>query len=194
LWGGEPVDLGISRDEPAALAASLHNVEGLDALVTTGGASVGEHDLVQDALGVRGLSLGFWKIAMRPGKPLIFGRLGETPVLGLPGNPVSSAVCAILFLRGGLRQSLGLDPTLPRQQAILAGPLPANDTREEYMRARYLDGPDTLPRRVEAASRQDSSMFATFARADALVVRPPHDPAREAGDTVDIVDLRAALA
>jgi molybdopterin molybdotransferase len=194
LWGGEPVDLGISRDEPAALAASLAQVEGLDALVTSGGASVGDHDLVQDALGVRGLSLTFWKIAMRPGKPLIFGRLGTTPVLGLPGNPVSSAVCAILFLRGGMRRGLGLDPALPREQAVLARALPANDTREDYMRARYVDGPDARPRRVEAAGRQDSSMFATFAKADALVVRPPHDAAREAGEAVEVIDLRTALA
>ena len=194
LWGGDPVDLGISRDEPAALAASLAQVEGLDVLVTSGGASVGDHDLVQDALGVRGLSLTFWKIAMRPGKPLIFGRLGTTPVLGLPGNPVSSAVCAILFLRGGLRHTLGLDPALPREPAVLARDLPENDTREDYLRARYAGDPDARPRRVEAAGRQDSSMFATFAKAEALLVRPPHDPAKGAGDTVEIIDLRTALA
>ena len=131
---------------------------------------------------------------MRPGKPLIFGRLGTTPVLGLPGNPVSSAVCAILFLRGGLRRTLGLDPALPREPAVLARDLPENDTREDYLRARYVGDPDARPRRVEAAGRQDSSMFATFAKAEALLVRPPHDPAKGAGDTVEIIDLRTALA
>jgi molybdopterin molybdotransferase len=192
LWGGEPIDLGISPDEPAALAARIEAVEGLDAFVTSGGASVGDHDLVQNALGVQGLELAFWKIAMRPGKPLLFGRLGPVPVLGLPGNPVSSAVCAIMFLRGGILRMLGQDPALPRAQARLAGPLPANDRREDYLRASYAGSADGL-RLVETASRQDSSMFATFARADALVIRPPHDPPRSTGDLVEIIDLCAAL-
>lgn len=193
-WGGEAVDLGISPDERGALSARLAAAEGLDALVTSGGASVGDHDLVQDALGVRGLELDFWRIAMRPGKPLIFGRLNAAPVLGLPGNPVSSAVCAVLFLRGGLRRMLGLDPTLPRERAVLADLVPANDGREEYARAGYVgDGDDGRPRRVRPASRQDSSMFATFARADALLVRPPHDPPRGEGEPVEVVDLRRAL-
>lgn len=192
LWGGEPIDLGISPDEPEALATRIEAVEGLDAFVTSGGASVGEHDRVQDALGVRGLELAFWKIAMRPGKPLLFGRLGAIPVLGLPGNPVSAAVCAIMFLRGGILRMLGLDPALPRGKARLAGSLPANDQREDYLRARYL-GSEAGMRTVETAPRQDSSMFATFTRADALVVRPPHDPERAPGDLVEIIDLRMAL-
>ena len=113
LWGGEPVDLGISADQRAALLGSAaDSAAGLDALVTTGGASVGDYDLVQPALGERGLELDFWKIAMRPGKPLIFGRLAGMPVIGLPGNPVSAAVCAIVFLRGAVRCCLGLRPAL----------------------------------------------------------------------------------
>ncbi len=192
LWGGGPINLGISPDQPAALAARIEAVEGLDAFVTSGGASVGEHDLIQDALGVRGLELAFWKIAMRPGKPLLFGRLGQMPVLGLPGNPVSASVCAIMFLRGGILRMLGLDPALPRARARLAASLPANDRREDYLRARYVGEAQSV-RLVEPARRQDSSMVATFARADALVVRPPHDPTRDAGDPVEIIDLRMVL-
>jgi molybdopterin molybdotransferase len=161
-------------------------------LLTSGGASVGEHDLVQDALGVSGLELGFWRIAMRPGKPLIFGRLGAIPVLGLPGNPVSVAVCAILFLRGGMARLLGLDPTLPRQVAELASPLAANDEREDYLRGHYAAGPGPR-RRIEVVRRQDSSMFATFAAADALLVRSPRDPARQPGEVMESIDLETVL-
>ncbi|HET6468867.1 MAG TPA: gephyrin-like molybdotransferase Glp [Geminicoccaceae bacterium] len=191
-WGGEPVDLGIARDDAASLAAALDQVRGLDALVTTGGASVGDHDLVREALGGRGLELDFWQIAMRPGKPLIFGRLGAVPVLGLPGNPVSTAVCAIVFLRGALRRALGRDPALPLSEARLAAPLAPNDHRQDHLRARLLPG-DGGPPRVLPAGRQDSSMFATLALADALLVRPPHDPALAEGHPVRIIGLAEVL-
>ncbi|MFO1036598.1 MAG: gephyrin-like molybdotransferase Glp [Geminicoccaceae bacterium] len=191
-WGGEPVDLGIAKDRPDELTAHLREARGLDALLTSGGASVGDYDLVQQALGTEGLELGFWKIAMRPGKPLLFGTLAGTPILGLPGNPVSSAVCAIIFLRPAMRNMLGLPPDLPERRLPLEQPLPANDVREDYMRASYVAHADGH-RSVLAARRQDSSMFATFARADALIVRPPRAPALAVGEPVSVIDLAEAL-
>ena len=188
-WGALPVDLGIAKDNPTDLAAKLAAAEGLDLLVTSGGASVGEHDLVRRVGGKAGLALDFWKIRMRPGKPLIFGRLGLVPLLGLPGNPVSAAVCGIVFLRGAVRRLLGLDPTLHTSTAKLAGPLPEGIERQDYQRARRVgDG------MIETASRQDSSMLATLAKADVLVVRPPHAPALEAGAEVSVIDLATVLS
>lgn len=190
-WGAAAVDLGICPDDGAALAGRVREAAGLDLLVTTGGASVGDYDLVQQALGREGLTLDFWKIAMRPGKPLLFGTLCAVPVLGFPGNPVSAGVCAIVFLRMALQRMLGLPTRLPERRARLSNRLPANDQRQDYLRGFHveLDG----ERRVETARRQDSSMLATFATADALVVRAAFDPAREAGDMVTLIDLREAL-
>lgn len=196
-WGCVAVDLGIAADRPDALAERLAAAEGLNFLLTSGGASVGDHDVVGQALGGPGsrAELDFWKIAMRPGKPLLFGRTaGGVRVLGLPGNPVSASVCALVFARGAVRRMLGLDPELARGTAVLAGPLAANDRREEYMRGRYVGGLPAGGRRlIEAAARQDSSMFGTFAAADALIVRPRHDPPRAEGDEVEVVDLRQAF-
>lgn len=191
-WGGEPVDLGIAADRPEALVAALREAVGLDVLVTSGGASVGDYDLVQAALAGEGLELGFWRIAMRPGKPLLFGRLGRLAVLGLPGNPVSSAVCAVVFLRALLLAMHGLPTVLRMADAAVTRPLPENDRREDYLRARWVDGAD-VPPRVEPAGRQDSSMMATFAHADVLIVRPPHDPACAVGEVRPVIDLRAAI-
>jgi molybdopterin molybdotransferase len=137
------------------------------------------------------MTLDFWKIAMRPGKPLLFGRLGALPVLGFPGNPVSTAVCAIVFLRAALQTLLGLHVGLRLREAELAADLGANDQRQDYMRAGYEDA--STRRRVRAAGRQDSSMLATLAHADALLVRPPHDPPRREGETMSILDLHDAL-
>ena len=188
-WGAVPVDLGIAKDNPMDLAARLAAAKGLDLLVTSGGASVGEHDLVRRVGGESGLALDFWKIRMRPGKPLIFGRLGDVPLLGLPGNPVSAAVCGIVFLRGAVRRMQGLDPALPLSTGRLALPLPEGIERQDYQRARRVG--DGL---VETARRQDSSMLATLAGADVLVVRPPRAPALEAGATVTLIDLATVLA
>ena len=186
-WGGEPIDLGIAPDRVEALAEALDGGVGLDLLLTSGGASVGDYDLIKDVLGGRGLELDFWKIAIRPGKPLVFGRMGSVPVLGLPGNPVSAAVCAIVFARGGLRRLLDLDPALPLREVRVAADLPANDQRQDYLRA-------TLHRDAEgewaiASRRQDSSMFATLADADALLVRPPFAPAAMRGTPATILPL-----
>jgi len=185
--GGEPVDLGIARDDRESLQAVAEGARGTDLLLTLGGASVGEHDLVRAALGERGLALDFWQIAMRPGKPLMFGRVGETAMLGLPGNPVSSLVCGLLFVRPAIRRMLRLEPaTPPRGRARLGRDLGANDRREDYLRSRLEQGSDG---EVVATpfEKQDSSMLSTLARSDCLVVRAPHAPPARKGDAVEIV-------
>jgi molybdopterin molybdotransferase len=192
--GGEAVDLGIAADRPEALAAAIATARNMpaDVLVTLGGASVGEYDLVQKALVDAGMELGFWRIAMRPGKPLMFGRLGPMLALGLPGNPSSSAVCGLLFLAPLIRALLadpqaGADPSEP---ARLGAPLPANGVRQDYMRA-------TLARDGEGVwiatprTHQDSSLVRTLAEADALLVRPPHAPQAQPGDACRILRLTA---
>ena len=186
-WGGEVRDLGILPDTIEAIAGIADRAAGADLIVTLGGASVGDHDLIQKGLASRGFELDFWKIAMRPGKPLIFGRLGGTPLLGLPGNPVSTYVCAILFLRAAIMAMLGSDTALPVLSARVAKPLAANDTRQDYLRANLSlrDGEYW----VEALSIQDSSMLSSLARADALILRAPHAPALDAGARVDVLPL-----
>jgi len=155
--------------------------------VTLGGASVGDHDLVQKALGPKGFALDFWRIAMRPGKPLIFGHLKDTPLLGLPGNPVSTFVCAVLFLRPAITALLGSETKTPLISAKLTCALPANDTRQDYMRAKLLlSGGEYW---ADVFDVQDSSMLGTLAQADALVVRAPHAPALQGGERVDVLPL-----
>jgi molybdopterin molybdotransferase len=183
--GGEPLILPIAGDSLEAIAAGADAARGADLLLTTGGASVGEHDLVQAGLAARGLRIDFWKIAMRPGKPLMFGALGATPMLGLPGNPVSAFVCALLFLRPAIERLSGLLGAAPKlEPAKLGTPLGVNDQREDYVRA-YFD-PDG---NVTPFSRQDSGMLKTLARADVLIRRPAFDPARLPGDKVQIIRL-----
>jgi len=189
--GGEPLDLGIAPDTAGGLAAALDRLAAVDLLVTSGGASVGEYDLVRSTLGGRGLALDFWKVAMRPGKPLIFGRFGEVPVLGVPGNPVSALVCGIVFVRAMLLAMLGLAPDLPVEPLPVARSVPANDERFDHLRARFLERDGR--RLVDPAERQDSSMLATLARADALILRPPFAPPVDAGADVPCVPLERAL-
>ena len=186
-WGGDAIDLGILPDTADAVASIADKAVGADLIVTLGGASVGEHDLVQKALGPRGFALDFWKIAMRPGKPLIFGRLGETPLLGLPGNPVSTLVCAMLFLRPAIAAMLGVEEQAPVVQAKLSADLKENDGRQDYLRAR-LEMTHGEPIATPFAV-QDSSMLSVFARADGLIVRAPRAPAAKAGDTVSVLLL-----
>jgi molybdopterin molybdotransferase len=187
--GAIPVALPIAPDNPRALQEVAASATGIDLLVTTGGASVGEHDLVRDALGETGLVLDFWQIAMRPGKPLMVGKFRGTPMIGLPGNPVSTVVCSFLFLKPAIEKMSGLEPKEPMlQKARLASPLKANDRRQDYLRAmltRLTDG--TLE--VRPFGKQDSSMMSLLAAADCLIVRPPHAPAVIAGDPVDIMLL-----
>jgi len=187
--GAEPLTLGIARDNEASLQTLAAAAEGTDLLLTTGGASVGDHDLVQSALAKQGLALDFWRIAMRPGKPLMYGRFGSVPLIGLPGNPVSAMVCAILFLQPALRAMLGLTRDAERTHtAILGHDLGPNDRRQEYLRA-TLTLNDTGESVATPATKQDSSMFATLARADCLIVRPPDAPPATAGARVEIILL-----
>ena len=187
--GGVPVSLGVAEDSTASLRARAAGAEGADILVTMGGASVGEHDLVQEALASDGLEVDFWRIAMRPGKPLMFGRMGGSLVLGLPGNPVSAFVCALLFLRPLIDAMLGLPAGPPaREPARLGTDLAANDRREDYLRARLAPDGEGLPVATPFA-RQDSSMLARFVEADALLVRAPHAPPASADELVEIIRL-----
>ena len=193
-WGGEPIQLGIAPDRAEALQAMASGARGADLLVTTGGASVGEHDLVRSALGARGLDLDFWQIAMRPGKPLMFGRIDDTPLLGLPGNPVSSLVCSLIFLRPALLRLLGARDLSERRMPAIAGcDLQANDRRQDYLRASLSRGASQQLVATPFA-KQDSSMLSLLARADALVVRPPEATALKAGDQVEIICLSEALS
>jgi molybdopterin molybdotransferase len=183
-WGGEAIDLGIARDRAEDIAAAVVQTDQADMLVTLGGASVGDHDLVRAALGPEGLTLDFWKIAMRPGKPLMFGTYRGKPFLGLPGNPVSALVCALLFLKPALFKMTGdIAPPNRFGRMPLAKALPANDQRQDYLRAQVRDG------RALSWPTQDSGELNPLAQSDVLIVRPPFDPAREPGSLVDILDL-----
>jgi molybdopterin molybdotransferase len=172
--GGQALDLGIARDDHDDLAARIGQAKaaGADVLVTLGGASVGAHDLVQEALKRQGMALGFWKIAMRPGKPMMMGRLGPMVAVGLPGNPVSSIVCGHLFVAPLIEALLGMpDPARDRSEpGVLGIDMPANDEREDYLRSELALTAEGW--RVTPFSRQDSSMLGLLARADALAIRP----------------------
>jgi molybdopterin molybdotransferase len=187
--GGEPVLLPAAADERHAIGAAADAARGADMLVTTGGASVGDHDLVQAALAERGLVLDFWRIAMRPGKPLMHGSLGDVPMLGLPGNPVSAIVCAILFLLPAMAKLSGLpgDPP-PAEPVRLGSPLPANDIREDYVRAALLTREDG-GWSAHPYPTQDSGMISRLAQADALIIRPPFAPEGAVGDMVPAIRL-----
>ncbi len=187
--GGEPMILPIARDDHDVIGAVADSVAGMDMLVTTGGASVGDHDLVISALQARGMTLDFWQIAMRPGKPLLFGQLGATPVLGLPGNPVSAMVCAILFLLPALSRLSGLPAAPPPvSTAVLGAAVKANDKRADHLRA--VVSVDSAGRTVVTPFQvQDSAMLRRLAHADALILRAPHAPALPEGAEVGIIRL-----
>ena len=190
--GAEAIDLGIVPDQIAATIDAVRRARalGLDVLVTTGGASVGDYDLVQKALATEGLALSFWKIAMRPGRPMMHGRLGPIHVLGLPGNPVSAYVCSLLFVVPLLRRLAGRSDVAPSPEpALLGRSLPANDDREEYMRANLSADPNGNLVATPLPS-QDSSLLAPLARAGCLLIRPPHAPAAGAGSPCRILRLR----
>lgn len=186
--GGDAVVLGVARDEPGSLAMAAENAAGCDFLVTIGGASVGEYDLVHDVLGADGATIDFQKIAMRPGKPLMFGTSGDVRLLGLPGNPVSAYLCALLFLRPALESLLGCpqDERLINMPAAFA--LPKNGFREHYMRARFEPRGGNMV--VAPFDDQDSSLVATLARADGLLVRPVNAPPVDAGEPVPVLPFR----
>ena len=187
--GGEAMPLGIARDDPESILALARAGSGADILLTIGGASVGEYDVVASALKSEGLELDFWKIAMRPGKPLLFGRLGKQRVLGVPGNPVSALVCSEIFLVPMLVKLLGVaEERRPLPEASLGVALPANGPREHYMRARS-EWREDGARVVTPLPSQDSSLVAALAQADCLIVRAPDAPALPQGAGVRIVPL-----
>ncbi|MGH7112141.1 MAG: molybdopterin molybdotransferase MoeA, partial [Stellaceae bacterium] len=179
--GGIAVSVGNAPDDPAALRRIAAATSGVDLLATTGGVSVGEHDLVREVLAADGLDLDFWQIAMRPGKPLMVGRYRGAPVIGLPGNPVSTMVCALLFLKPAIERLSGLAaPPEPPLLARTGAALRRNDRRQDYLRARLVRAADGI---LEATpfETQDSSMMRLHAAADCLIIRPPQAPALEKG-------------
>ena len=191
--GADTIDLGIAADTLEATTAGIRRAResGADILITTGGASVGDHDLVQQALRDEGIAMAFWKIAMRPGKPMMHGRLGAMGVIGLPGNPVSSYVCAFLFMVPLIRALSGRAVIHHhRERAVLGRDVGANDQREDYLRARLKRRDDgtlvALP-----VNHQDSSLLANLAAAQALLVRAPFAPKAEAGTPCEVLRLPA---
>jgi molybdopterin molybdotransferase len=187
--GGEAMSLGIAKDTPESLLTLIRAGSAADILVTVGGASVGERDLVRAAVLSEGLELVFHKIAMRPGKPLIYGRLGPQRVLGVPGNPVSAMVCGLVFLVPMLRGLLGLKETgRGLIEAVLAEGIDANGPREHYMRG-VSEWTSASERLVRPLPAQDSSLMADFARADCLIVLAPNAPALAEGELVSILPL-----
>ena len=190
--GAEVLDLGIIADDDALIRAAIGRAvaANADVLVTLGGASVGDHDLVQAALKAEGMQLDFWRIAMRPGKPLMVGAIGTMQVLGLPGNPVASLVCSLLFLEPLLRSIARRAPLQRVATARTATPLKANDHRQDYLRARFHTDENGVLM-AEAYTKQDSSMMKILAHSDGLIVRPPHAPAVEAGTVCQVIRLKA---
>lgn len=176
--------LPIAHDTLPALRTAFSLAKGADLTITIGGASVGDHDLVGTVAEELGMQRAFYKVAMRPGKPLMAGRLNNAAMIGLPGNPVSAMVCGTIFVAPVIRAMLGLGKTpAPHFSATLSTPLPPNGPRAHYMRARTENGA------ITAFERQDSALLSVLAQANALLLRPPHDPARDAGETVDFVPL-----
>jgi molybdopterin molybdotransferase len=189
--GADVIDLGIAADTVESTTQGIRRAcdSGADVLVTTGGASVGDHDLVKRSLEAEGVAMAFWRIAMRPGKPMMHGRLGAMRVIGLPGNPVSSYVCGFLFLVPLIRQLSGRSTVHHiRETALLGRDVTANDQREDYLRAR-IEVRDDGALTATPVSHQDSSLLGNLAAARALVIRPPFAPAVTAGTACDILRL-----
>ncbi|BCG94547.1 molybdopterin molybdotransferase MoeA [Mesorhizobium sp. 131-2-1] len=188
--GARALDLGIAADRKEAIAALVRQAveQEADVIVTLGGASVGDHDLIHDVLTGEGMTLDFWKIAMRPGKPLMFGRLGRTRCIGLPGNPVASLVCSQLFLKPLLARLGGRDFRQDMREALLGAAMQANDLRQDYVRAVVREEAGSLV--ATPFGIQDSSMLRMLADANGLVVREPFAPAAAAGDACRVLMLR----
>jgi molybdopterin molybdotransferase len=189
--GAETIDLGIAADTIEATTSGIRRARdsGADILITTGGASVGDHDLVKQSLEAEGVAMAFWRIAMRPGKPMMHGRLGPMRVIGLPGNPVSSYVCAYLFLVPLIRALSGRSQVHHmRETALLGRDVGANDQREDYLRAR-LEAREDGELIVTPVNHQDSSLLGNLAAAQALLIRPPFAQAARAGAVCEILKL-----
>ncbi|MBT5241858.1 MAG: molybdopterin molybdotransferase MoeA [Rhodospirillaceae bacterium] len=191
--GGVPVHLGVVKDDEDALTAIAEAAKSADLIVTSGGVSVGDRDLVRKAFDNAGLDVGFHKIAMRPGKPLMFGHLDDTPMLGLPGNPVSALVCALLFLGPAIDRLQGLPGDAPiTRLATLGADVNANGGREDYMRA-VLSHDEDGSLTATPIFAQDSSMMGALANSDALIVRPIGAPASKLGEAVPVLPLDGLL-
>jgi molybdopterin molybdotransferase len=189
--GAEAGDFGIVADRLDDTVAAIRRAReyGADILVTSGGASVGEYDLVLKAFAAEGMELSFWKLALRPGRPLMHGRLGAMQVLGVPGNPVSAFVCGLLFLVPLMRRLAGRrDLAMPTESALLGCDLPPNDERADYLRATLTETPEGLV--ASPFPVQDSSMMAPLAKADCLLIREPYEPAAKAGGRCKIVKFQ----
>ncbi|RWC18232.1 molybdopterin-binding protein, partial [Mesorhizobium sp.] len=188
--GARALDLGIAADRKEAIAALVRQAveQQADVIVTLGGASVGDHDLIHDVLTGEGMTLDFWKIAMRPGKPLMFGRMGRTRCIGLPGNPVASLVCSKLFLKPLLARLGGRDFRQDLREARLGTAMQANDLRQDYVRAVVREEAGSMV--ATPFGIQDSSMLRMLADANGLVVREPFAPAAAAGDACRVLMLR----
>jgi len=191
--GGVPINLGIAGDSESSLRSMLAGVDGADLLVTIGGVSVGEYDLVRNVLGEEGLDIDVYRIAIRPGKPFMFGRIKNKPAMGLPGNPVSAYVTAFIFLRAALKKMQGLPFEQDKPvRAVLGSDIGANGGRQDYMRAVF--SRDEEGRSVATPyDKQDSSMLANLAGCEGFIVRPVNAPAQQAGDMVNVIDVRDAL-
>ncbi len=187
-FGAKIINGGIVRDDLKATERAILKMARADIIVTTGGASVGDHDFIQQALKNTGVKIDFWKIALRPGKPFMYGRKGRQQVLGLPGNPVSALVCARLFLKPLLDCLQGLPVEEPVAMARLGIAMPANDSRQDYVRARLEIAADGS-RTATPYGKQDSSMQRTFRDAHCLIIRPPNALAAGIGDLVPILNL-----
>ena len=184
--GGIVVDIGHAGDDLASLKSAIKNASDADILVTIGGASVGDRDFMQQALAEEGMQLDFWKVAMKPGKPLIFGHKGKQHILGLPGNPVSAFVCAMIYLRPLIDKMMGRPAPLPAGIPLpTASALKANGPRQDYIRARLIGAQGE--RHVDAAVSQDSGQLSVLAQSDGLIVRAPNAPAAEAGSLVPFI-------
>ncbi|KFC72345.1 Molybdopterin biosynthesis protein MoeA [Devosia sp. LC5] len=187
-YAAEVTDHGIARDDRAALRTRLESIFAAqpDVLITTGGASVGDHDIVQEILLELGVTLDFWRINMRPGKPLMFGTHGKTLIFGLPGNPVSAMVTATVFIKPALRQWLGYAEQ-PSWRLPLAGPTPPNSARRHFMRAQLVHtptGPELMP-----ISQTDSGHTSSLSNADMLIIQPEFDPGAQAGSIVESIQI-----
>ncbi len=192
-FGGEAINLGVARDNEESLRRMVAGSRGVDLLITIGGASVGDHDLVRKVLAEEGFALQFYRVAMRPGKPMIFGHLASVPVLGLPGNPVSAGVTALIFVKPVIGKMLGVPGSTDRAQtARLGRDLGANDHRQDYLRATLRTDASGEPV-ATPFEQQDSAMMAKLAEADCLVVRPPKAAPAKAGQWVEILRLDSGL-
>ena len=188
--GAEALDYGIAHDDTAEIAGFLDRAldEKVDIFVTIGGASVGDHDLVGEVFASRGVTLDFWKVAMRPGKPLMAGRIGPMRLIGLPGNPASSMVAATLFLKPLVAALAGFPKVPIYRDAVLGADMPANDLRADFIRATLSETQAVTPI-VTPFGRQDSSLLSIYARADVLLLREPFAPAAKAGDACRYIAL-----